>query len=59
MMRLDAYERWREPKQFDFQSLVGEELWTEYWNHWRELLARMKKSQAQAERLKAQMAGRA
>jgi len=59
MMRLDAYEQWRQPKQLDFQSLVGEELWAEHWNNWRELLDRMRKSQASAEKLKAQIAGRA
>jgi hypothetical protein len=58
MTRLEAYQQWRQPKRLDFQALVGEELWTEYWNHWREILAHMKKSQAYAVKLKAQMAGR-
>lgn len=57
--RLEAYERWRQPKQLDFRSLVGEELWTEYWNDWRELLDRMKVSQSRAERLKIIIAKRA
>jgi hypothetical protein len=58
IMRLEAYEQWRQPRWLDFQSLVGEELWIEYWNNWRELLKQMKKSQACAEKLKGQMAGR-
>jgi hypothetical protein len=59
MERLEAYERWRQPKQLDFRSLVGEELWADYWNDWRELLDRMKESQARAERLKIEIAKRA
>jgi hypothetical protein len=58
MMRLEAYEQWRQPKRLDFHSLVGEQLWTEYWDNWRELLARMKESQACAEKLKAKITGR-
>jgi hypothetical protein len=59
MERLEAYERWRQPKQLDFQSLVGEELWAEYWNDWRGLLDRMKESQSRAEKLKSLIAKRA
>jgi len=59
MERLEAYVRWRQPKQLDFQSLVGDELWAEYWNDWRELLNRMKESQALAEKLKILIAQRA
>jgi|SRR6266853_635322 len=59
MMRLEAYEQGQQPVRLDFQSLISEELWAEYWNNWQELLDRMKKSQACAEKLKAQIAGRA
>lgn len=53
MMRLEAYEKRLQPRWLDFQSLVGEELWAEYWTYWRDLLDRMKKSQECAEKLKA------
>jgi len=59
MERLEAYEQWRRPKQLDFQSLVGEELWAEYWDDWRALLNRMKESQSRAEKLKILIAKRA
>jgi HNH endonuclease len=58
MVRLEAYEQWRQPKRLNFQELVGDDLWIEYWSNWQEVLGQMKKSQACAEKLKAQMAGR-
>ena len=53
MRCLEAYEQQFRPRQIDFRSLVGEELWAEYWDNRREVLALMKKSQACAEKLKA------
>jgi HNH endonuclease len=54
--RLEAYEQWRQPKHVDFQSVVGEELWAEYWKNWRDTLAQMKKSQECATKLKTLIA---
>ena len=54
--RLEAYEQWRQPTHFNFQSLVGEELWAEHWKNWSEILDRMKESQACANKLKARIA---
>lgn len=53
MRCLETYEERFQPKQVDLQSLVGEELWAEYWGNWQEVLKLMKKGQACAEKLKA------
>jgi hypothetical protein len=56
MARLEAYERWRQAKHFNFRSMVGEELWGEHWKNWRQTLAQMKKSQECANQLKTRIA---
>jgi hypothetical protein len=57
--RLEAYERWRQPQRLDFQAMVGDELWNEHWQHWRDTLDQLRKSQTCAERLKAGIASHA
>jgi hypothetical protein len=58
MKRLEEYEQWRQAKQFNFRSMVGEELWSEHWKNWNKMRDQMKKSQACAEKLKNQIAAR-
>lgn len=55
MSRLNAYEKWRQPRRIDFPSVVGKELWAEYWSDWEKLRAQMKDSQTLAEKLKAKI----
>lgn len=40
--RLEAYEKWRPPTIFDFESVVGKELWSTHWKNWEELMALMR-----------------
>jgi hypothetical protein len=56
MERLEMYEQWRRAKNFNFRSMVGEELWEEHRKNWREMLAQMKKSQECANKLKSRIA---
>jgi hypothetical protein len=56
MMRLEAYEERSPATHFDFQAIVGEELWLEHWENWRETLDQLRKSQSHAEKLKTRIA---
>jgi len=50
--RLEAYEKWRQPRQFNLKAIVGEKLWTQHWKNWQDTLLQMKKSQIHAEILR-------
>jgi hypothetical protein len=52
IMRLEAYEKWRQPRQINFEAIVGEELWNEHWENWRDTLQQMNKSQTHADALR-------
>lgn len=51
--RLEQYVRWREPRVMDFESILGKELWAEYWESCEQMVSALKKSQELADRLKA------
>jgi hypothetical protein len=51
--RLEQFGRWRQPRVMDFESILGKELWTEYWESCEQMIAALKKSQELADRLKA------
>ncbi len=53
--RLSRFERWREATRLDIPQLVGEELWGEYRNNWRSLLANMRDSQRLAHQVKRKL----
>lgn len=50
--RLEAYERWRTPKQLDFTSLIGAVAWEEYWKMCEDVNEELKKCQAVADGLR-------
>lgn len=43
--RLEAYEKWRKPRKFDFATIVGPELWQRHRQNWRDVLGLLKTSQ--------------
>lgn len=43
--RLDAYERWRTPIRIDFESVLGKEVWDEYWRFWETVNADLRRIQ--------------
>ena len=53
--RLEAYENSREPKRFDFEAIVGQEMWDQHWKNWEETLQQMRKSQIHADSLKQEI----
>lgn len=57
--RLERFEKWRAPTVFDFESVVGSELWSQHWNNWEQLIALMKECDAVAENIRRAIAGAA
>lgn len=51
--RLEAFERWRQPRRLDFDSLLGAAEWDGYWKLWENLLGEMTKCQKVADALRA------
>ncbi len=51
MQKLEAYESWCEPTKMDFESIVGEDLWRQHWEHWDRVQLIMKESQQIAEKI--------
>ena len=49
---LSAFEHWRTPEPLDLESLVGRELWQEYWTQRDQLLDQMDSCQRLAEQLR-------
>lgn len=45
ILRLEHYEKWREPQRIDFASLVGAVLYEQHWGNWKELLELMDRAQ--------------
>jgi hypothetical protein len=43
--RLEAFERWRLPIKVDFEAILGQEGWTNYWKLWESLIAEMRRCQ--------------
>jgi hypothetical protein len=39
--RLEDFESWRNPTKFDFEAVVGSELWGRHWANWEKLFALM------------------
>jgi hypothetical protein len=54
--RLEAYEQWQTPKKFDFQSIAGQELWSDHIQNWRNVLEPLKKSQERANEIRVKVA---
>jgi hypothetical protein len=51
--RLEAYERWRAPRNIDFAAVVGPELWQRHRENWRDVLELLRKSQELANEIRA------
>jgi hypothetical protein len=50
--RLEKFENWRSPDPLDLESIVGNDLWAEYWSARDSLLEEMRESQKIAERIR-------
>jgi hypothetical protein len=50
--RLEAFERWREPRRVDFEATAGTELWKQHWQNHASLLERMRQCQVIAEQIR-------
>lgn len=55
IQRLKAYELWRTPIRVDFESILGNEAWEEYWHLCECVIDELRMSQVVAERLRAQV----
>jgi 5-methylcytosine-specific restriction endonuclease McrA len=56
--RLERYEAWRQPRQIDFASVVGREMWHRHRQNWRSVLELLKQSQALATEIRSIVAER-
>lgn len=50
--RLEAYEKWRPPTVFDFERVVGKELWSMHWKNWKQLMDLMQECEQVALRIR-------
>lgn len=53
--RLDVYERWRPPTKVDFEAILGQEDWGNYWALWASLNTSLEQCQAVADALRKRM----
>lgn len=52
IVRLTAYEAWRQPKQIDFAAIVGTDMWQRHRKNWRSVLDLLKTSQELANEIR-------
>lgn len=50
--RLEAYQRWREPTKVDFEAILGQTDWANYWKLWESMITELGKCQKIADVLK-------
>ena len=50
--RLAAYEEWTPPTRLDFKALVGDEVWSEHWDNYAQIVALMKNAQITATKIR-------
>ncbi len=50
--RLEQFEKWREPTVFNFEKVVGQELWATHWKNWEQLIAFMKECEVVAAKIR-------
>ena len=50
--RLQRFEAWREPKVFNFEDVVGAELWTKHWSNWKKLIDLMHECELTAKEIR-------
>jgi HNH endonuclease len=54
--RLERFESWREPVVFDFEKVVGSELWARHWSNWEKLCGLMHECERTAEEVRQAIA---
>jgi len=54
--RLEAYEKWGNPRKVDFGKVVEPELWSRHLQNWEDVLNLLKKSQELANEIRRLMA---
>lgn len=54
--RLERYEAWGIPTHMEFESIVGEEIWTRHWHNWQRVQDLMRESQVLAAEINAKVA---
>lgn len=54
--RLRAYESWRPGEPIDFEKVLGPELWKDYWESWKQVLALCEASHQIALRIRSTVA---
>jgi hypothetical protein len=50
--RLEAFEKWRNPRRIDFESFAGKERWAKHWENHGRLLELMRECQLTAEEIR-------
>jgi HNH endonuclease len=58
IVRLEAYEAWRQPRKLDFAALAGPEMWQRHRQNWRSVLDLLRKSQELATEIRSIVAKR-
>jgi hypothetical protein len=53
--RLEAYEKWRSPRQVDFESIIGSEEWEKYWHLCEEINEELRQCQQVAETIRTKV----
>jgi hypothetical protein len=53
--RLEEYERWKSPTKLDFEKILGDENWHNYWSKWEAINIELRKCQDFADSLRAQI----
>jgi hypothetical protein len=54
--RLEAYERWRPPRKIDFESILGKQVWEQYWSLCENVIAELRRNQEVANGLRDRIA---
>jgi len=52
ILRLEAYEAWRQPTHVNFEQILGPERWQTYWNMWSAVIEELKHCQKEANELR-------
>jgi hypothetical protein len=52
IVRLEAFEKWRNPTIFDFEAAAGPELWKRHWQNWERLFALMHECEVTAKEIR-------
>jgi hypothetical protein len=56
VIRLEAFERWREPTKVDFEAILGKEEWERYWSLWQNIMRELEECQRDADVIQERIA---